>query len=185
IALAKVRQKARRRVPKNQARKSGCEEIHGQKLCRERTCRVARLALVLVALSQSRIESGGADAAAGDATDGEEIRAHAPLFVEAALLLEIARELLKNRRRPIGCADAAPSRCHDKHWHGPVAMRLAVSDLRLLVPGARRGGDGRPLIWRGRHCEASGRGRHDAIAAVTEAHPMEWMQPCIEHGEAD
>ena len=25
----------------------------------------------------------------------------------------------------------------------------------------------------------------DAIAAVTEAHPMEWMQPCVEHGEAD
>ena len=145
IVLTEIRQKTRRRVHEYQARKSGREEILGQKLRRRRACRVARLAFALVALRQRRLKGGRADAAAGDAADGEEIGAH------AALGLEILLEPLENCRRPVSGADAAASRRDDKHRHGPVAMRLRIGGLRLLVPGARRGGDGRPFVRQGRH----------------------------------
>ena len=104
-----------------------------------------------------------------DTADREEIGAH------ATLVLEIGLEPFENRRRPVGGADAASGGRDNEHRHGPFAVHLGIGGLRLRVPSACRGADGRPLVRQG----------HWFTVAVADTNPMEGVQPRIDDAQGN
>jgi hypothetical protein len=143
--------------------------LHSQLSRARRVAWFAGHAVVFVALDYRRVESCGTDAAARDTADREEIGAH------ATLVLEIGLEPFENRRRPVGGADAASGGRDNEHRHGPFAVHLGIGGLRLRVPSACRGADGRPLVRQG----------HWFTVAVADSNPMEGVQPRIDDAQGN